>query len=103
MPAAAADPLSAAPFSRRARRGGKRIVVLSRNPNLYSTSRLVAAASEQGHEIRVVDTLHCDIVVEKNRPALLYDGRELDPVDVVIRESAHPSRRTESRSFPSSR
>ncbi|MFN3582021.1 MAG: 30S ribosomal protein S6--L-glutamate ligase, partial [Pseudomonas sp.] len=34
-----------------------KIAVLSRNPNLYSTRRLVEAGQERGHEVRVIDTL----------------------------------------------
>jgi len=34
-----------------------KIAVLSRNANLYSTRRLVEAARERGHEVRVIDTL----------------------------------------------
>ena len=34
-----------------------KIAVLSRNPNLYSTRRLVEAGVSRGHEVVVVDTL----------------------------------------------
>ena len=32
-----------------------RIVILSRNPKLYSTKRLQEAAEKRGHEVMVVD------------------------------------------------
>lgn len=63
---------------------GRRIGVLSRNARLYSTTRLAEAAAQQGHSLTVVDTLACSIVVERGRPALLFAGRELDDLDVVI-------------------
>ncbi len=34
-----------------------KIAILSRNPQLYSTKRLVEAATERGHEARVIDVL----------------------------------------------
>ena len=34
-----------------------RIAILSRNPSLYSTRRLVQAARSRGHDVRVIDTL----------------------------------------------
>jgi ribosomal protein S6--L-glutamate ligase len=62
---------------------GRRIGVLSRNAKLYSTARLIEAAALQGQRLRVIDTLQCGIVVEQGRPAILYEGREVD-FDVVI-------------------
>ncbi len=63
---------------------GRRIVVLSRNPKLYSTSRFAQAAAQQGHSIRVVDTLSCSVVVERGQPALLVGGEALTEADVVL-------------------
>ena len=63
---------------------GRRMVVLSRNARLYSTSRLAEAASQQGHSLKVIDTLGCSIVVERGRPALVCQGEELTQVDVVL-------------------
>jgi ribosomal protein S6--L-glutamate ligase len=62
----------------------RRIVVLSRNPNLYSTRRLAEAAKKRGHLLRIVDTLACGIMVEPGRPALIHMGEELKDIDVVI-------------------
>jgi ribosomal protein S6--L-glutamate ligase len=66
------------------RNGRKRIVVLSRNAKLYSTSRFVEAGKAHGHSVRIVDTLACSLVVERGRPTILYEGKELTDVDVVI-------------------
>ncbi len=61
-----------------------KIVVLSRNPNLYSTSRIVEAGEQRGHEMLVVDHMKCDIIIERRKPKILYRGKELTGVDAVI-------------------
>jgi ribosomal protein S6--L-glutamate ligase len=76
-----------APRGRRATAssGGRMdLVVLSRNPRLHSTRRLVEAARALGHRPRVLDTLHCNMVLARDRPAMFYRGKEVGPVDVVI-------------------
>ncbi|GAB3549402.1 30S ribosomal protein S6--L-glutamate ligase [Spirosoma fluminis] len=61
-----------------------RIAILSANPNLYSTRRLLKAANERGHEGIVVNHLNCQVMIEGGRPSVLYEGRELDPVDAIV-------------------
>lgn len=61
-----------------------KIAILSRNKKLYSTSRLVEAAENLGHEARVIDTLHCYMDITSNKPSVQYKGEKLDPVDAVI-------------------
>ena len=60
------------------------IVILSRNPNLYSTSRLVEEAENRGHQVEIIDPLKCDIIIEKEKPAIYYKDRYLDYVDAII-------------------
>ena len=60
------------------------IVILSRNPNLYSTARLVEAGEERGHIIEVIDPLQCDLIIEKEKPTIYYKDRYLDYVDAII-------------------
>ncbi len=60
------------------------IVVLSRNSKLYSTSRLVEAIEEAGHEATVLDHLKCDLVSEKDNPSIYYRGTKLAGIDAVI-------------------
>ncbi|TXE08645.1 30S ribosomal protein S6--L-glutamate ligase [Gelidibacter salicanalis] len=60
------------------------IIVLSRNPHLYSTQRLVEAARQRKHTCEVIDPLKCDIIIEKKNPAILYKGRVLENVDAII-------------------
>ncbi len=61
-----------------------KIVILSRNPKLYSTKRLVEAAEKRGHEVLVVDHLKCIIEIEKKRPKIFYNGAYLQNVDAII-------------------
>lgn len=60
------------------------IAVLSRNPDLYSTKRLVEAARERGHEARIIDHLKCDLIIEQSGPSILYKGEKLKDIDAVI-------------------
>ncbi len=61
-----------------------KIAILSRNSKLYSTSRLVEAAQQRGHEVVVLDHLRCDLVMEQGDPHILYKGERLTGIDVVI-------------------
>jgi ribosomal protein S6--L-glutamate ligase len=61
-----------------------RIVILSRQPALYSTQALMQAASKRGHEVRVLDTLQFDIRVSRQNPELFYQGEPVGHVDAVI-------------------
>jgi ribosomal protein S6--L-glutamate ligase len=61
-----------------------KICILSRNKKLYSTRRLVEAAQERGHEVRVVDHLRCYMNITSMRPTISYQGEMLDDFDAVI-------------------
>ena len=61
-----------------------KIVVLSRNPRLYSTKRLVNTARDRGHECLVVDTLRCSMDIASKDPVIWYKGSELQGVNAVI-------------------
>ena len=61
-----------------------RIVILSRNSELYSTKRLVAAGEARGHEMFVVDHGKCDLLIEKKKPQIYYKGKLLEGIDAVI-------------------
>jgi ribosomal protein S6--L-glutamate ligase len=60
------------------------LVILSRQPALYSTRVLVEAGQQRGHDVRVLDTLQFDIRVSRRNPQLFYEGRPVGPVDAVI-------------------
>ncbi|WP_151669744.1 30S ribosomal protein S6--L-glutamate ligase [Nitrincola schmidtii] len=61
-----------------------KIAILSRNPKLYSTRRLVEAAKERGHEVRVVDALRCYMNIAAHNPQIHYRGEVLEDFDAVI-------------------
>lgn len=61
-----------------------KIIILSRNPKLYSTLRLKEAGEQRGHEMMIVDHTKCDIVIEKRKPKVFYKGVELKDIDAVI-------------------
>lgn len=61
-----------------------KIAILSRNPKLYSTRRLVEAGRERGHEVDVINTMHCYMDITSSRPAVRYKGEELPKYDAVI-------------------
>jgi len=61
-----------------------RIAILSRNSSLYSTSRLVEACKQRGHEVDVLNTLKCYMDIAAHRPSVHYRGNELEPYDAVV-------------------
>lgn len=61
-----------------------RLCILSRKKSLYSTSRLLAAAREQGAHPVVLDTLRCTLVVAPGGNTLLYRGAQVDGLTAVI-------------------
>jgi len=61
-----------------------KIAILSRNSKLYSTRRLVEAAQERGHEVRVLDVLRCYMSIASHRPEIHYKGEALTGFDAVI-------------------
>jgi len=61
-----------------------KIVILSRDPNLYSTQRLVEAGEKKGHEMVILDHSKCDLVIEKKKPGIIYKGSMVENVDAVI-------------------
>jgi ribosomal protein S6--L-glutamate ligase len=61
-----------------------KIAVLSRNANLYSTSRLVKAIEKRGHEAVVIDHLKCSVTADIGDPRVYYQGKLLSDVDAII-------------------
>lgn len=61
-----------------------RIAVLSRNPKLYSTRRLVEAGAARGHVMEVIDHTRCYVLIEKGKPSIRYQGKALQHFDAVI-------------------
>ncbi|GHB66178.1 putative alpha-L-glutamate ligase [Psychrosphaera saromensis] len=61
-----------------------KIAILSRNGNLYSTRRLKEAGEALGHEVDIIDTLHCYMDITSSRPTVRYHGKELPKYDAII-------------------
>jgi ribosomal protein S6--L-glutamate ligase len=61
-----------------------KIAVLSRNPRLYSTRRLVEAGTQRGHEMVVIDTLRAYMNIASHKPQIHYRGKPLEGFDAVI-------------------
>ena len=61
-----------------------KIAILSQNPNLYSTKRLVEAGTAKGHKMEIIDHSKCDLVIEKKKPGLIYKGKQIEGVQGVI-------------------
>ena len=61
-----------------------RLVMLARNPGLYSHKRLVETAVARGHTIDVINTLHVHMNITSNRSVLRYGGKPLPLYDAVI-------------------
>lgn len=58
-----------------------KIAVLSRDTTLYSTKRLVEAAKQRGHHVRVLDHLHCFMDISSDQPSIHYRDYEFTPKD----------------------
>lgn len=61
-----------------------RIAILSRNPKLYSTKRLVESGEARGHQVDIINTMLCYMDITKSRPVVRYKGEELPYYDAVI-------------------
>jgi ribosomal protein S6--L-glutamate ligase len=61
-----------------------KIAILSRNKKLYSTRRLVEAAQERGHDVRVIDPLRCYMRLSPGLAEMHYRGKVLEGFDAVI-------------------
>ncbi|MCG7865507.1 MAG: 30S ribosomal protein S6--L-glutamate ligase [Candidatus Thiodiazotropha taylori] len=61
-----------------------KIAILSRNPKLYSTRRLVEAGEQRGHEVKIINTLRCYMNTTSAKPEVHYNGNALEGYDAVI-------------------
>jgi len=61
-----------------------KIAVLSRNRHLYSTRRLVEEGINRGHEVKVIDCLHCSMNITSANPQIHYHEEVLENFDVVV-------------------
>jgi ribosomal protein S6--L-glutamate ligase len=61
-----------------------KIGILSRNPKIYSTKRLVEAGKKRGHSMHVIDTLKCYMDITASKPVIRYQGSKLEGFDAII-------------------
>ncbi len=60
------------------------LYILSRNPSLYSTRRLVEAAEARNWTVRVLDYLKFSIEILKGELRINYNGEQIDAPDAII-------------------
>lgn len=61
-----------------------KIAILSTEPTLYSTRKLVEAGEKQGHEVQVIDYLRCYMNITSMKPQVIYKGEPLEGFDAII-------------------
>ena len=61
-----------------------KLAILSRNSKLYSTRRLVEAARERQHSVRVLDPLRCYLRISSEGFGMHYKGRPIAGYDAVV-------------------
>ncbi len=61
-----------------------KLLMMARNPNLYSHQRLVEAALVRGHSIDVIDTLQVYMNIATRHSEIKYKGQPLEGYEVVI-------------------
>ena len=61
-----------------------KIALLSRNRHLYSTRRLIEAAEDRGHSVKVIDVLRCYMNISSQKPSVHFEGEDLVDFDAVI-------------------
>ena len=60
------------------------IYILSRGAKLYSTARIYRAALKKRHNVRIIDHMECDVLLENNTFKVIYNNEVLLKPDVVI-------------------
>jgi len=60
------------------------IYILSRNENLFSTSRLIEAGKKRGHQIKVYNHMYCELIIEDGQFSIGYENEILTVPDYII-------------------
>ena len=60
-----------------------KLAILSRNSSLYSTRRLIEAAREQRHTVRVLDPLRCYMRIAAGDGAVRDEGKPVRDYDAL--------------------
>jgi len=61
-----------------------KLLILSRDVRYYSTRRLVEAARQLNHPVKVVNPLECILSIDRNRPSIHLGKTKLKGFDVVL-------------------
>ncbi len=61
-----------------------RIAILTREPNNYSTKRLVEEAEKNNHVVELIDTKRCYLNIQSHNPEVHYDDEALPVYDAII-------------------
>jgi ribosomal protein S6--L-glutamate ligase len=60
------------------------IYLLSRSSSLYSTNRIYVAGTTKKHNVRVIDYMECDLLIENGEYKVIYEHEELLKPDFII-------------------
>jgi len=60
------------------------IYILSRGARLYSTSRIYRAALKKRHNVRILDHMECDLLIDGNQYKVIYNNETLLKPDLII-------------------
>ena len=61
-----------------------KIGILSTNPRLYSTRRLVEAGVERGHVMSVINHKRCYMNITSHNPGIHYKGEPIEGIEAII-------------------
>ncbi len=61
-----------------------KILVLSSNRRLYSTSRLIEAGATRGHDMQVLNHRKVYVSIDKSHPGIYVGNDEVEPVNAII-------------------
>ena len=61
-----------------------RIALLTREPNNYSSQRMVEEGAKRDHVVEMIDTTRCYMSIQTMKPEVHYDGKALPHFDAVI-------------------
>jgi len=61
-----------------------KILMMARNPKLYSHQRLLAVATSRGHQFDIIDTLKVYMNIAPHNPQIKYKGESIQGYDAVI-------------------
>ncbi len=61
-----------------------RIALLTREPNNYTSRRIMQVAEQRGHVCEIINTTRCYMNINATAPQVMYDGRALPRYDAII-------------------